>query len=147
MIGGNTQSGQDVPTKSQGPVSRIQDGDRTLPVVLRSSEKRRIMQQSQHLLRAIERTLVACVHEKPLVDDQIVSRALACSIQRDIDESETVAFVIAKLALAEAELEANDHEWLDALRFIYTAVRNQSDLETGEYSYLIYTSSMLSKET
>ncbi len=145
MFGIKTQNAEDEVAKLRSPVSPSQATVDALPLTVSSNEKRKILQQSPHLLQAIEKTLVACVHEQLLVDDQVVVRALASSILRHVDEAEVVAFVIAKLALTAVELNVDDQQWRDSLRLIYTAVRNQSDLEPGEYSYLIYTSSMNAK--
>ncbi len=114
-----------------------------IPLTIRTHERRRVVQNSAHLILAIEKTLVACVHDKPLVDDQVAARAVTYAIQHAFDESEAVSFVISKLALTAAELEVADLEWCDALRVVLAAIRNQSDLETGEYTYLIYTSALI----
>lgn len=145
MFGIKTQAAEDETAKIQSPLSPSQATDDALALTVRSNEKRKILQQSPHLLQAIEKTLVACVREQLLVDDHVVVRALASSILRRVDEAEVVAFVIAKLALTAVELNVDDQQWRDSLRLIYTVVRNRSDLEPGEYSYLIYTSSMNAK--
>ena len=146
MLGNQPLNGQIEATVAQPQTNQDRIIDDTLTLTVDSRAKRKIMQQSPQLVRAIERTLVACVHEQPLVDDRTVLRALACAIRREVDTSETIAFVIAKLALSASELQANDEEWRDSLRCIYTNVQNQSDLAPGEYSYLIYTSSILLKD-
>ena len=114
-----------------------------IPLTIRTHERRRVLQSSAHLILAIGKTLVACVHDKPLVDDQVAARAVACAIQHAFDESEVVSFVMSKLALTAVEHEVADLEWSDALRVVLAAIRNQSDLETGEYTYLIYTSALI----
>ncbi len=129
----------------QEEVSAPQTSASDVPLVLKTHERRRIVQKSPQLILAMEKTLIACVHEQPLVDDRVVARAVACAIQHTFDETETVSFVMAKLALTATELEVVDQEWCDALRVVLATIRNQSDLETGEYTYLIYTSALSAK--
>jgi len=147
VVAGDKKMGTQFNLKElQEEVSTPQTSAGDSPLVLKTNERRRIVQKSPHLILAIEKTLVACVHEQPLVDDRVVARAGSCAIQQTFDETETVSFVMARLALTATELEVVDQEWCDALRVVLAKIRNQSDLETGEYTYLIYTSALIANE-